>query len=153
MEESSHVVTMNVRVGSVLPVLSTAIGRLFAAYLPATTIRRFTAAERRRPAAHGRLPSDKTIAALLDDIRRRRLSRAHAPLLPGVDALAAPIFDHTGALVAVICAVGRPETLKAEWGGKLARAVGATADRLSGELGFSGGNRGRRDRLPRPGPA
>jgi DNA-binding IclR family transcriptional regulator len=93
MEESAHVVTMNVRVGSTLPLLSSAIGRLFTVYLPEAVTGRAIAREQAvdpQPAA--------ALAAKLDEIRSHRLSRDRSVLLPGVDAIAAPVFDHRGAL-------------------------------------------------------
>src|SRR5262245_20665720 len=117
IEESDHLVTMNVRVGTVLPLLTTAIGRLFLAHLPASTTRAIAAAERRRPATLGALPSEDELAALLAEIRVRNLSRAHGPLLPGVDALAAPVFDYRDKLVAVICVVGRAGAMNSSWDG------------------------------------
>jgi DNA-binding IclR family transcriptional regulator len=45
MEESGHVVTMNVRIGSVLPLTTTAIGQVFLAYLPDSRTQHLVAAE------------------------------------------------------------------------------------------------------------
>jgi DNA-binding IclR family transcriptional regulator len=145
IEESDHVVTMNVRIGSVLPVLGTAIGRLFLAYLPAKQTRRFAAAERRkvigeRPASAAGAPlSQSELETLLADIRARRLSRAGSPLLAGVDAVAAPVFDYRGHLVAVICAVGRSDAMPTRWDGPVVRALNETASDLSRRLGFVDG--------------
>jgi DNA-binding IclR family transcriptional regulator len=131
MEESDHVVTMNVRVGSVLPLTTTAIGRLFLAYLPASMTRRIVGAERRANAAS----SEEELAGVLTAIRARRLSVAQSALLPGVDAIAAPVFDSRAKLTAVICAVGRAGSMSTRWNGPVSRAVAATAARLSRQLG------------------
>jgi DNA-binding IclR family transcriptional regulator len=143
IEESDHVVTMNVRIGSVLPVLGTAIGRLFLAYLPAKQTRRFAAAERRKAGRHapaaGAPLSQAELESLLADIRARRLSRAGSPLLAGVDAVAAPVFDYRGHLVAVICAVGRSDAMPTRWDGPVVRALAETASDLSRRLGFVDG--------------
>lgn len=133
MEESDHLVTMNVRVGSVLPLSTTAIGRLFLAYLPASLTRRLAAAERR--GAHA-IPSEEELAGLLAGIRARRLSQAESALLPGIDAIAAPVFDSRAKLVAVICAVGRSRSMSTRWDGPVSQAVAATAVRLSRQLGY-----------------
>ena len=37
-------------------------------------------------------------------------------LIPGVDAVAAPVFDGRGKLVAVICVVGRSNGMPNDWG-------------------------------------
>jgi DNA-binding IclR family transcriptional regulator len=135
IEESDHLVTMNIRVGTVLPLLTTAIGRLFLAHMPAATTRAMEAAERRQPAISGVTPSDDELAALLSEIRARNLSRSHGPLLPGVDALAAPVFDYRAKLVAVICVVGRAGAMNASWDGPVVRSLLAAADELSRQLG------------------
>ena len=132
MEESDHLVTMNVRIGSVLPLTTTAIGRLFLAYLPAAMTQRIAAAERRRSEA---APAGQELADLLDGIRTRRLSVADSALLPGVDAIAAPVFDSRARLVAVVCAVGHAGRMSTRWNGPVAHAVAATAERLSRQLG------------------
>ena len=132
MEESDHVVTMNVRVGSVLPLTTTAIGRVFLAYLPAAMTRPIVAAERR--GTHAAVPEDE-LAAGLACVRARRLSQAESALLPGVDAIAAPVFDSRAKLVAVICAVGRLGSMSTRWNGSVSQAIAATAARLSRQLG------------------
>ena len=45
IEESDHLVTMNVRIGTALPLLTTAIGRLFLAHLPASATQTMAAAD------------------------------------------------------------------------------------------------------------
>jgi DNA-binding IclR family transcriptional regulator len=135
IEESDHVVTMNVRIGSVLPLLSTAIGRTFLTYLAPSLTRRFVSSERRRDAS-STLPSDTELNGMIKEIRARRLSRARSALLAGVDAVAAPVFDYRGHLVAVICAVGRAETMPTRWDGPVVRALTESASQLSRQLGY-----------------
>ena len=135
MEESDHLVTMNLRIGSVLPLMRTAIGRLFLAYLPPARTQRLVAAQRRM-ASSAETPSEAELADLLDDIRTRRLSRVRGALLPGVDALAAPVFDYRGELVAVLCVVARSESAVSRWDGPVAGALRDAAGELSSLLGF-----------------
>jgi DNA-binding IclR family transcriptional regulator len=134
IEESDHLVTMNVRIGTVLPLTTTAIGRLFLAYLPASATRRMAAVERRRDGDAA--PPEGELADLLAGIRARRLSAAASALIPGVDAIAAPVFDSRGKLAAVICAVGRAGGMSTRWDGSVSQAVAATAARLSLQLGY-----------------
>jgi DNA-binding IclR family transcriptional regulator len=131
IEESDHVVTMNVRIGSVLPLTTTAIGRVFLAYLPEAQTQRFVAAEQKKAPAS---PPRQDLTDLAD-IRALRLSRAASALLPGVDAMAAPVFDMRGKLVAVMCVVGRAGGT-CSWGGPVARALDQAARNLSRQLGF-----------------
>jgi DNA-binding IclR family transcriptional regulator len=134
MEESDHLVTMNLRVGSVLPVLSTAIGRLFLAYLAPTQTARFAAAERAGPLGDAALP-EQELLDLLENIRSRRLSQVRGVLIPGVDAIAAPVFDHREHMVAAICAVGHSGDGITRWDGAAARVLYEAAGELSAQLG------------------
>jgi DNA-binding IclR family transcriptional regulator len=73
MEESDHLVTMNLRVGSVLPLLNTAIGRLFLAYLAPP--RRRGLSLRSAPVRWDTPRRRKRISATCcENIRARRLS-------------------------------------------------------------------------------
>ncbi len=134
IEESDHLVTMNVRIGTVLPVLTTAIGRTFLAFLAPGLTRRFVATERRSAAVA--VPGEIELNDQLKEIRARRLSRARSALLTGVDAVAAPVFDYRGHIVAVICVVGRSEGKPTRWDGPVVHALTETANGLSRQLGF-----------------
>jgi DNA-binding IclR family transcriptional regulator len=134
MEESGHVVTMNVRIGSVLPLTTTAIGQVFLAYLPDSRTQHLVAAEHASVKSSPRPARD--LGARLCDIRERRLSRAASALIPGVDAVAAPVFDVRGKLVAVMCVVGRSSGTLCDWDGPVARGLDQAARNLSRQLGF-----------------
>jgi DNA-binding IclR family transcriptional regulator len=100
------------------------------------------AAERRRPPTSGSVPSDDELAALISEIRARNLSRAHGPLLPGVDALAAPVFDYRDKLIAVICVVGRAGAMNGNWDGPVVKSLITAAGDLSRQLGHVDHKRG-----------
>jgi len=137
MQESDHLITMNIRIGSRLPVLTTAIGRTFLAHLPGAMTEPLVAAER-RDAQRQRLtvPSVQELGGWLKEIRSRRLSRAPSALLPGVDAIAAPVFDYRDHIVAVLCVVARSDAKITGWDGSAVRALTDTAVELSARLGF-----------------
>jgi DNA-binding IclR family transcriptional regulator len=140
MQESDHWLTMNIRIGSRLPVLTTAIGRIFLAYLPEGDVAALVAAERKAAHAHGtELPSPEGMHDLTGEIRRRRLARVPSPLVPGIDALAAPVFDFTNKLVAVVCVVARSEAKITGWNGSAVRALTEAAAQMSARLGFVDG--------------
>jgi len=134
IEESDHLVSMNIRIGSVLPVLTTAIGQLFLAYLPPAMTRQFIAAERRK-ASPGAVPSEQELEALLENVRVRQLSQARGVLIPGVDALAAPVFDHRERIIGVMCAVGHADARITDWSGIVAPALSEAAVVVSRQLG------------------
>ena len=133
MEESDHPVTMNVRMGSVLPLLTSVIGRVFLAFMPDAATKPLVTAERR--ARSSGLPAKEELSGLLADIRARKVASAHSPLLPGVDAIAAPVFDYRGKLVAVICAVGRTDAMRTDEKSPTVKALHDAARALSQRLG------------------
>ena len=138
-EESSRPVFMNVRVGATLPMLQTAVGRLFAAYLPAKQTRDLIEAERRAIAAGGREPpSDRAWAQELDEVRRTGLASVAGELLPGINAIAAPVFDHKGRVAAIIGALGRAEDMDVAYDGVAATAVKRSAAEISRRIGYLG---------------
>lgn len=143
MQESDHWLTMNIRVGSRLPLLTTAIGRIFLAHLPETDVASLVAAERKVAHARGTiLPPPEAIESVIDEVRRRRLARVPSAIIPGIDAVAAPVFDFADKLVAVICVVARSEAKITGWSGTAVRALSETAVELSARLGHAA------DRLP-----
>ncbi|HEX7007319.1 MAG TPA: IclR family transcriptional regulator [Alphaproteobacteria bacterium] len=138
LEESAQTVTLNVRVGSTLPLSISAMGRVFAAYLPAAVTAPFLAAERARAeAGHGRaLPDETGYQRILEEIRRTRLSRVEGTLLPGLNAMAAPVFDYRGKLSSVIGLVGHRDSFDMQPDGPIATILTTTAAELSARLGF-----------------
>jgi DNA-binding IclR family transcriptional regulator len=143
MQESDHWLTMNIRIGSRLPLLTTAIGRIFLAHLPKADVASLVAAERK--AAQVRrtdLPSAEAIESVIDEVRKRRLARVPSAIIPGIDAVAAPVFDFADNLVAVICVVAKSEARITGWNGTAVRALSETAAELSARLGHAD------DRLP-----
>jgi len=140
MQENDDWITMNIRVGSRLPILTTAIGRTFLAHLPDAVVQPLVALERKEAKARGiSVPSNEELEGLTNEIRLRRLSRAPSALFPGVDAIAAPVFDYRNDLVAVMCVVARSEARITGWDGSAVRALTDTAVQLSAKLGFADG--------------
>lgn len=131
-EESTRPIATNVRAGWVMPLVNSATGRCFAAHLPpAVTAPLLKAEFARQPDARAHYP------ALLEEIRRRGLSRVEGDLLRGVASVAAPVFDHRRGIVAVIASLGPQTAFDVAWEGRLAKATRAAARRLSSRLGFT----------------
>ncbi len=135
IEESGQPISMNVRVGSILPVLTTAIGRVFLAHLPPSTTGPFVTAERRKRRGNALpLPGERELTQLLDAVRATRVSPAQPAAVPGIDAVAAPVFDYRGKIVAVLCVVARSDSLRAHWEA-MTGALIETVEGLSRQLG------------------
>jgi len=140
IEESSGAVHVNMRVGSVMSLLGTATGRVFAAFLPAKMIEKFIedgvgrASVGDEAAKH---MTRKQIEVALAEVRQRGLSRAVGRPIPGVNAFSAPVFDHSGSIALVITAIGPVGTFDADWDSPIAKGLLDCAAKISDRLGFS----------------
>lgn len=139
-EEAPQAVTVNLRLGDVMPLLSSATGRCFGAYLPAeataTLLARETALARRQQRAG--LPHGAPAAqALWQEVRAHGLARVVDTLLPGVVAFCAPVFDADGHLALGITTLGPAATFDPDWDGAVATPLRTAARQLSADLGWS----------------
>lgn len=141
LEESSHPAHIVMRVGSVMAMLETATGRIFAAFLPTNVIRaaQQTGLDRLGVGYSGRKSIDNAeVDATLADIRKRGITRAVGDPLPGVNAFAAPAFDHSGAVVLSITAMGPAGTFNTDWNSPIAKALLDCTHAISQRLGHVG---------------
>ncbi len=137
-EESPQAVTANLRLGDVMPLLASATGRCFAAYLPREATRRAgagRAAARRAPAPHRPAHRRRAVDALLREVRERGCARVVDTLLPGIVAFCAPVFDADGHLALGITTLGSIATFDPAWGGAVEAPLREAARRLSRDLG------------------
>ncbi|MDE1947865.1 MAG: IclR family transcriptional regulator, partial [Burkholderiales bacterium] len=96
IEESPALVHINMRHGSVMSVRGTASGRLFAAHLPRATW----------AALDGEARPDDEFERELAEVRRLGSSHAVDAAVPGVSAVAAPVFEGGGGIVLGLTAIG-----------------------------------------------
>lgn len=140
-EASPSAVHVDMRHGTVFSLGGTASGRLFATYLPADVVRPVYEAERRAAIdsrdADGAWPTWARLQRELGDVRRHGLGRAEGAVIAGVSALSAPVFDHRGAMVLAITAIGPSAALDARWSGPVAAALRDAARAVSARLGHA----------------
>jgi DNA-binding IclR family transcriptional regulator len=138
LEEPSHPVHIVMRVGSIMALLETATGRAFAAFLPAKTVKAALDAGLDRLGVGynpKRSPKSRVVADMLAEVRAQGLARAIGDPLPGVNAFAAPVFDHAGHVALVITAMGPAGTFDAGWTSPVAERLRACAAEISKQLG------------------
>jgi DNA-binding IclR family transcriptional regulator len=135
--EPPQPVTVNVRVGSVLPVLWSATGRAFGAFSRANSIRQRVKEElaSATPERRRQLPSQRAVDTLFQEIRLLRCAPMRDVLLNGVSAVAAPIFDAAGEVAAVLTALGPSGSFDPTPGGSTATLVQQAATAVSTRLG------------------
>jgi DNA-binding IclR family transcriptional regulator len=139
ISESSYPVHVNMHAGTVMSTLNTATGRVFAAWLPPAIVEHLIARELRDEAviaqATARL-AKKDLDALRAEVRQRGVARAVGHPIPGINAISAPVFDHTGAIVLALTAIGPSGSFDPAWNGAIAQKVRACAARISDRLGY-----------------
>lgn len=138
-EESPHAVTVNLRLGDVMPLLSSATGRCFAAYAPKEAIAPMLKEEMARAQKQGRtdMPITMTeVRAMLDEVRERGMARVVDTLLPGIVGFCAPVFDSDGHMALGVVTLGASGTFDSEWGGAVERPLREMAAQLSQDLGY-----------------
>ena len=145
LEESPSAVHVNMRHGTVFSLANTASGRLFAAHLDASLVKLRLDEERALHKAHRAepgmpaalaVPSWKEFDKQLAEVRAHGLSRSVGEVVPGINAMAAPVFDHTGAIALSVTAIGPAAVFDTRWDGPLAHALRACADQASQRLGW-----------------
>ena len=137
-EESPSAVTVNLRLGDVMPLLTSATGQCFAAYAPKDAIAPMLKDEMGRAQKQGRgdVPGTLTeVRALLDAVRQRGAARVVDTLLPGIVGFCVPVFDSDGHMALGMVALGPAGSFDAEWGGAVEKPLRAAADQLSSDLG------------------
>lgn len=140
-EESPRAVKVNLRLGDVMPLLSSATGRCFAAHAPALAIAPLLQEELALAGEVSRADVPRTqqgIDDMLAEVRARGLARAIDSLLPALAGFCAPVFDCDGHMVLGIVAVGSIAHFDVDWDGSVARALRDAATRLSADLGHKG---------------
>ncbi|SQK96771.1 transcriptional regulator [Pseudomonas aeruginosa] len=117
VEQAVRAVTVVTQVGSVLPLLGSSTGLVFAAFLPEREVAELREEELAGRADHP-LADPAAYAVLLEGIRARGLHAIHGLLMPGVEALSAPVFDARGRVAAVLTVVGPASIFQAEEQGR-----------------------------------
>ena len=138
--ESSHPAKASLKLGDVMPLLSSATGLLFAAYLPSSK----TAAMLERELADSRRASHRDgprtreeVDSVLAQVRQQQAARVEGMLLPTIHAFCMPVFDSTGELALGLVALGHEGAFDVSWGGEIDTALRECAQKLSYELGYS----------------
>jgi len=137
--EAGGPITVTLRTGTVLPLARSATGRAFLSYCRIPLMKRLTERELRASAAESGQPIAALIAELegiVSEIRLHGISRASGSLTPGINGFSAPVFDHTGHMVAAVTSLGAIGQFDTDWNSPLAIAIKESARALSQRLGY-----------------
>jgi DNA-binding IclR family transcriptional regulator len=110
--ESSQPIIMTMRVGAVLPMLQTASGLAFAAFLPRHFSEPLIRAELNAGDGVNLFARDfLAIDRLIKQVRKQGYAFNQGHLMPGVSAAAFPLIDRSTTPIAVLTVMGRDERI------------------------------------------
>ncbi len=118
--------TVNLRLGDVMPLSKSATGLCFLAFMPSESIAAWVAADG---------ISDSSWYALKAQTQSMGLGRVQDSLVPGIVGFAAPVFDADARLRLAVVALGSASQLDNRGDGSVATALKQLADQLSLDLG------------------
>jgi DNA-binding IclR family transcriptional regulator len=120
VEESSQPIIMTMRIGAVLPILATATGLAFAAFLPRHFTEPFIRSELNAKDGLNLFARDfAAIERLIVQVRDQGYAYNEGHLMPGVSAAAFPLIDRTATLVAVLAVMGRHDRVNPREGARM----------------------------------
>ena len=137
-QEPARAVTVNLRLGDVMPLLGSATGRCFAAFMPPAQIKLLLNAEMaqldkiHRPGMPGNAAQAQ---AILEETRQQGIARVMDTLLPGINGLAAPVWDASGRICLALVSLGSSASFDASYDGGSAQLLRRYGQQLSRELG------------------
>lgn len=137
-ERPRRPITVNVITGTALDLLTSASGRVFAAWLPKEMANRLI--ERRLKA--GDLPADLQSRAVVDSLLQKIRADGYAGVTDyhkatGVEALAAPVFNFKREISLTLVVVGVKGMFDMDPNGPVIGALKQAASELSARLGYT----------------
>ncbi len=123
-------VPLMIRVGHVLPALTSATGRVFLGLLPAAALEPALSAARATKAAVAQV-----VAEARREVEQAGITVSVGRVWEGLAALSAPIFDNAGSVVATITVLGLGTRVDVDPAGALARGLRGACTEVSAAMG------------------
>ncbi len=134
-------ITITLRAGTVLPLFNSATGRAFAAFYRSPFLKKILDEELKNVSETSKTAITtvrRQLEKSLTEIRTHGISRASGSLTPGINGFSAPVYDHTGTMVAAITSLGSIGEFSVEWDSPVAKAMLHASQALSHRLGHGG---------------
>ncbi|MFM0616342.1 IclR family transcriptional regulator [Paraburkholderia nemoris] len=129
--EPSASLHAGVHVGTVMSLVHSTTGRVFAAYKDKTSLRDLVKADIGLQTPEGSNLSGDQFDTILADIRKRGLARGEGLPIPGINSISAPVFDSGGDIALVLTLFGVAGTFDVAWKGTLATSLLETTKGLT----------------------
>jgi len=138
LSEGLYNLHTNMRVGSVMSVPDTATGKVWAAFLAPSKLRRFLDSEhfsKRWSSLQLERMEGPGWEQTLTAIRERGMERAIGHPVPGANAFSAPVFDYIGNIVLTCTIMGNTGQFDLDWDGPVPLALRDCVTSISQRLG------------------
>ena len=136
-EDNQGAVMRNARIGSTVPIINSATGQIFRRILRPRGDRTRITAELSRKMKGAALKQARHDYEPVWTSSSPGAARTEGELLSGVSALAAPVFNHTGSLVAGLGVLGHRGILDVSWSRTPCTELKRSAAALSELCGYS----------------
>lgn len=138
-EEPGLPVTLNVRVGSVLPLLWSATGRVCLGFLDDSRVSTLAQEELTQASSERRAKLDQAdpIGSIQREVRSAGMAIVRDTNLQGISAIAVPIFDFTERARAILTVLGTTGSFDTAANGDVAKLMLEMAESISRSLGHS----------------
>jgi len=135
-ERPRRPITVNVVTGTALEMITSASGRIFGAYLPRETVDALVAKELKNPELPAAWNTRAKVDALFEQARHAGMASVSGyHLVPGVEAVAAPVFNFKNEITLAMLVVGVQGMFDMSPEGRVVGALKAAAANLSTRLG------------------
>lgn len=132
-------ITITLRPGTTLPLCNSATGRAFAAFYRSPFLKKMLDDELSAMSESSKTAVTtirRQLEKSLTEIRSHGIARATGSLTPGINGFSAPVYDHTGSMVAAITSLGTMGEFDVEWESPVAKAMLTASISLSHRLGY-----------------
>lgn len=128
VQAATQSIFMGVRIGSVLSLTRSASGLIYLSHLPTTLTKPFISQQRTEC-------NQTALDKLIKQVREEGVARIRDTMLPGISAVAAPVFNHESQLVYALTVLGSSANFDTNLEGMNSKRVKEAAAQLSRELG------------------
>jgi len=130
-------VAVNLQIGTRLPLLSSAAGRVFAAYASSLLIDPVLKKEVQDGDFSAQLIDIEAIASIAKErVRSQGVAMVEGEFVPGLNSIAAPVFNHQGEIVLALALVGLEQTFTPPLMRECAQCLRSITAEISAQLGF-----------------
>jgi DNA-binding IclR family transcriptional regulator len=134
--QGKTITAFHIREGVGLPLLTTATGKIFLAFLPGHQTEKIVADQIQSLSAAGATVKLTEIDRMKATVRRKGIASSHGKTYPEFTAISCPVFDHNGGIKLALTLMGDASVEQVDEDGALAGALKAAARELSHKIGY-----------------